>query len=441
MHDGPLEQLVRRRPSGRTPRRRRTSSGRRRARPAAARGWSRRPRSRPRGGARGRRRRRCPCRRRSARRARRAGTGRRPGSRSRPSDAAANSRSSAATCLVPRPRTRRLSAMPSRSMTWRARTLPRPGIDWSRSTTRILPMTSLRLALAQHVGDRGAGVLEPVLDLGTLPTGGGGLLERRLALFGRERRQCHGCRSSFVGRGDVGGQRRQSSHGATPAAIGRARSRWCSALTGSAACCRRRGPAARRPRRPPRCAGRAARRGALDRVRSSSVEPCRRLRRVVRRGVDAGVVERLLEALERVDDDRPSRRGCRRARPRAARGRPAAPRAARRAPRRPATSLSRLCWSSTASQYASSVARCTRAPSGSSSAASAPEAAPPHAERPASSSLPRRTASRSAPGRGRAAAARARSSAARAARPRRRSGAGRRRCRPGRRSPGRGAGR
>ena len=35
------------------------------------------------------------------------------------------------------------SAMPRRSITWRARTLPRPGIDCSRSTTRILPMTSL----------------------------------------------------------------------------------------------------------------------------------------------------------------------------------------------------------------------------------------------------------------------------------------------------------
>src|SRR6478752_7456237 len=54
-----------------------------------------------------------------------------------------NSRSSAATCLTPSPRTRRLSAMPRRSITWRARTRPRPGTDWRSSTTRILPMTSL----------------------------------------------------------------------------------------------------------------------------------------------------------------------------------------------------------------------------------------------------------------------------------------------------------
>src|SRR5918993_204986 len=54
-----------------------------------------------------------------------------------------NSRSSAATCLTPRPRTRRLSAMPRRCITCRARTRPRPGTDWRSSTTRILPMTSL----------------------------------------------------------------------------------------------------------------------------------------------------------------------------------------------------------------------------------------------------------------------------------------------------------
>src|SRR6478672_8654261 len=54
-----------------------------------------------------------------------------------------NSRSSAATCFTPSPRTRRLSAMPRRCMTWRARTRPRPGTDWRSSTTRILPITSL----------------------------------------------------------------------------------------------------------------------------------------------------------------------------------------------------------------------------------------------------------------------------------------------------------
>ena len=48
------------------------------------------------------------------------------------------------------------------------------------------------LALVEHVDDRGAGVLEPVLDLGPLAARGGGLLEGRLALFGGERGQSHG---------------------------------------------------------------------------------------------------------------------------------------------------------------------------------------------------------------------------------------------------------
>src|SRR6478672_13759757 len=47
------------------------------------------------------------------------------------------------------------------------------------------------LALAQDVDDGGAGVLEAVLHLGPFPTGGGGLVEGRLALFGGERGQSH----------------------------------------------------------------------------------------------------------------------------------------------------------------------------------------------------------------------------------------------------------
>ena len=69
--------------------------------------------------------------------------------------------------------------------------LAEPGIDCSRSMTRILPMTSLRWPSLEDVDDRGAGVLEPVLDLGPLPAGGGGLVEGRLALFGGERGQSH----------------------------------------------------------------------------------------------------------------------------------------------------------------------------------------------------------------------------------------------------------
>ena len=66
-----------------------------------------------------------------------------------------------------------------------------PGIDCSSSLTRILPMTSLLLALLDHLGEGRPGVLEPVLDLGSLPPGGGCLVERSLALFGREGRQGH----------------------------------------------------------------------------------------------------------------------------------------------------------------------------------------------------------------------------------------------------------
>ena len=59
------------------------------------------------------------------------------------------------------------------------------------------------LALSKHVGDRGAGVLEPVLHLGAFPSRGRGLFEGRLSLFGSERGQSHvrgpSCYSSHVG--------------------------------------------------------------------------------------------------------------------------------------------------------------------------------------------------------------------------------------------------
>ena len=54
----------------------------------------------------------------------------------------ANSCSSADRWLVPSPRTRRDSAMPSLSMICFARTLPTPGRDSSRAETFILPITS-----------------------------------------------------------------------------------------------------------------------------------------------------------------------------------------------------------------------------------------------------------------------------------------------------------
>ena len=126
VHDGPFEEVPAVDHRGRTPRRRRRSSARPPARPAAADGWSPRPRSRPPGGVRARRPRRCPCRRRWVRPVPR-------GASARLSHAGSGhgwrTRLERRHLLAPSPRTRRLSAMPSRSITWRARTLPSPGID------------------------------------------------------------------------------------------------------------------------------------------------------------------------------------------------------------------------------------------------------------------------------------------------------------------------
>src|SRR5208282_2073569 len=97
------------------------------------------------------RRRPCSSRPRRARRARSAANA--PGSRPRHRQdlvpvcravqiSAPNSCSSAERWLVPSPRTRRDSAMPSLSMICFARTLPTPGRDSSRAETFILPITS-----------------------------------------------------------------------------------------------------------------------------------------------------------------------------------------------------------------------------------------------------------------------------------------------------------
>ena len=138
----PTPAARRRRPSGRTPRRRRSGSARRRPRPA------RRP-----GGRRHRdpdlrvvladvRRDRALADRGRARRGRRAATRSRVGRRL---DVPARRTRARAPrpgwCPGRGPGGSRRS--PSRSIICLARTLPRPGIDCSRSTTRILPMTSL----------------------------------------------------------------------------------------------------------------------------------------------------------------------------------------------------------------------------------------------------------------------------------------------------------
>ena len=102
-----------------------------------------------------------------------------------------------------------------------ARTLPTPGIDSSSAETFILPTTSFVLALLEHLGERGAGVLEPVLDLGPLPARRGGLLERGSALFGGEGRKSHAYVTSDVELSDTDqcGTYRPAPAGATSNAL------------------------------------------------------------------------------------------------------------------------------------------------------------------------------------------------------------------------------
>ena len=63
-------------------------------------------------------------------------------------------------------------------MIWRARTLPTPGMRLEQADDLHLADDLVALALGDDVGERALRVLEPVLDLGPLPAGGGGLLER-----------------------------------------------------------------------------------------------------------------------------------------------------------------------------------------------------------------------------------------------------------------------
>ena len=105
----------------------------------------------------------------------------------------ANSRSSAATCLVPEPAdpaalgdAEPLHDLPGAHLAeagHRLQQVDRPAS--CRSPRCCWPSSSTSLIEAPEC-------FEPVLDLGPLPTGGGGLLEGRLALFGGERGQSHG---------------------------------------------------------------------------------------------------------------------------------------------------------------------------------------------------------------------------------------------------------
>ena len=108
--------------------------------------------------------------------------------------------------LAPRPRTRRDSAMPSRSMICLARTLPTPGSDSRQSRHLHLADDVVGLPILEHLSQRNRAVLEPVLDLGTLFAGLGSLLQGCGALLRGKGRKSHAgsprisCRCTRTGR-------------------------------------------------------------------------------------------------------------------------------------------------------------------------------------------------------------------------------------------------
>src|SRR5580704_16145978 len=107
-----------------------------------------------------------------------------------------NSFSRAARWLAPRPRTRRDSAMPSRSIICMARTLPTPGMDWSSADTFIFPMTSSVWPSLRTWGR----VVEPCLS--RFFTSARSL--RALAAFSRAAARCSGVSGGRATRGHLG---------------------------------------------------------------------------------------------------------------------------------------------------------------------------------------------------------------------------------------------
>ena len=131
VHHRPLQQRVRRRPARRTRPRRRTGSARRPSRRAAAVGWWPRPRRRSPGGRPRAGRRRCPCPTAvGSGQDGEAGTGSRRGGRRRTGRGELGDQGGASGAC-PRPRSRRLAAMSSRSITLRGsdRADPRQGLQ------------------------------------------------------------------------------------------------------------------------------------------------------------------------------------------------------------------------------------------------------------------------------------------------------------------------
>jgi hypothetical protein len=71
--------------------------------------------------------------------------------------------------------------------------LPDPGHGLEEGGDLHLADHVVLLALLDDLGERGAGMLEPVLDLGTFAAGGSGLLQGSGALLGGERRKGATC--------------------------------------------------------------------------------------------------------------------------------------------------------------------------------------------------------------------------------------------------------
>ena len=76
-------------------------------------------------------------------------------------------------------------------MIWRARTRPTPGMRLQERGDAHLADDVVGLAGGDDLAEGHSGVLQTVLDLGALASGGRCLLESRGALFGGERRKCH----------------------------------------------------------------------------------------------------------------------------------------------------------------------------------------------------------------------------------------------------------
>ncbi len=94
--------------------------------------------------------------------------------------------SSLARCSLPRPRRRRVSAMPISSMARRAFTLPTPGRASKAASTLVFPTTSSPSDWSRSSREGQGPHLQPFLEFGTGLAGRGGLLEGGCPLLRRQ---------------------------------------------------------------------------------------------------------------------------------------------------------------------------------------------------------------------------------------------------------------